>query len=255
MSLANNKSLEESINAFAEPEFLIGNDAWEYAPGGKIPAERAQHVQTFPSILVFHLARFDHDAETSTKSKVQSHFTFPLRLEMETWNEMDTSVLYALNGVVLHLGTVKDGHYVSIVKIDGQWIRFDDHEVTQITEVDVFHESFGGDETFASAYLLFYVKIDSESEEIPVLAPVPIVDNPDIRKLVVDDNEMFALEQIAFRSYFAPIVLEFGSDQQLWNFVFRVLCHSKLLHLIPDFQARLLDRINDYQDLLNFLIN
>jgi ubiquitin C-terminal hydrolase len=46
---------------------------------------------------------------------------------------------YQLNSVVLHSGVAQGGHSASLppsVSLDGQWVKFDDMEMSVVTEVD-----------------------------------------------------------------------------------------------------------------------
>lgn len=69
---------------------------------------------------------------------------------------------YELNGVVNHYGTLEGGHYTSFCRVGSgfersaitlngrkarNWVKFDDHEVTDISPVDVKTQG---------AYILFY---------------------------------------------------------------------------------------------------
>lgn len=91
---------------------------------------------------------------------------------------------YVLAGVVVHSGNAEGGHYYSIIKIDNCWIKFNDIEVTEITQEEFEEETFGGqstnktnsayndafeDSTGASAYLLFYRRVNAVYEtDLPV---------------------------------------------------------------------------------------
>lgn len=56
--------------------------------------------------------------------------------------------IYELSSVVVHKGTMDNGHYISYAKQENHWFRFDDSMVVQVDEKEVLN---------AEAYMLFYV--------------------------------------------------------------------------------------------------
>ena len=55
---------------------------------------------------------------------------------------------YDLSTVVVHVGKMDAGHYISYCRRDDQWFKYDDNKVTLATEQQVLN---------APAYLLFYI--------------------------------------------------------------------------------------------------
>lgn len=55
---------------------------------------------------------------------------------------------YDLFGVVLHIGSLDNGHYMAYGKREGSWFEFNDQKVTSKKKEDV--------EGDGSAYLLMY---------------------------------------------------------------------------------------------------
>ncbi|CAL8075662.1 unnamed protein product [Calicophoron daubneyi] len=67
----------------------------------------------------------------------------------------NNSGYYDLQGVISHQGrTSSSGHYVAWVKVEGNWMKFDDDVVTQVTSEDILKLSGGGD--WHCAYVLLY---------------------------------------------------------------------------------------------------
>jgi len=75
--------------------------------------------------------------------------------EKKSLTDTPDTAWYELCGVVTHKGrTANSGHYVGWVKSDnGRWLKFDDDEVSEVTEEDVKKLSGGGDWHIASTLL------------------------------------------------------------------------------------------------------
>jgi hypothetical protein len=61
----------------------------------------------------------------------------------------------------MHMGSALSGHYITFVRDNARWLRFDDTKVTFVGEAEVFEVSQGKllpDETVghSSGYILFY---------------------------------------------------------------------------------------------------
>jgi ubiquitin C-terminal hydrolase len=71
--------------------------------------------------------------------------TFPVILDMIPYAvQTKTRYRYQLAAVISHLGNPKkdQGHYMTFLRIFGQWIRFNDTEVEAIEESAAPEESF-----------------------------------------------------------------------------------------------------------------
>ncbi|KFY26134.1 hypothetical protein V491_01453 [Pseudogymnoascus sp. VKM F-3775] len=62
--------------------------------------------------------------------------------------ELARSCTYDLLSVVVHVGKLNSGHYISYSRVGNQWFKFDDHKVTMASESHVLG---------AEAFLLFYI--------------------------------------------------------------------------------------------------
>ena len=79
------------------------------------------------------------------------------RIETPPSREMlaNDEASYQLKAVVVHIGASQSsGHYVTYAKCHGEWLLFDDDEVTVVDEADM-HLAFGGSHTSSSAYMLW----------------------------------------------------------------------------------------------------
>ncbi|KEY64765.1 hypothetical protein S7711_05415 [Stachybotrys chartarum IBT 7711] len=125
-------------------------------------ARRQTSIKCLPNVLSIQLKRFEfkqgrHDRAAS---KIDNAVNFPLQLNMLPYTsrirgkdsrenlELARTCIYDLLSVVVHVGEIETGHYVSYCRTGDQWFRFNDHKV-QLASVS---EVLG-----AQAYLLFYI--------------------------------------------------------------------------------------------------
>jgi ubiquitin carboxyl-terminal hydrolase 4/11/15 len=74
------------------------------------------------------------------------------------------SCVYNLVGLICHFGSMKFGHYYSVVKnpLDSTWINYDDSSKTHITENQIPKHN---------AYILFYQRKDVGDKKMENLYP------------------------------------------------------------------------------------
>ncbi|RCI03386.1 ribosomal protein S14, S11, partial [Rhizopus stolonifer] len=131
-------------------------------------------------------------------------FPFELRLFNTSDDTEDADRMYELWGIVVHIGSgPHHGHYVSIIKSNGQWMLFDDDIVTQIQEEDI-HKYFSDLPGSGSGYVLFYqaVNLDMDTIQLPTAeAPPQGFDS----NLSIVPNESFDLKPPTVKEEPEPI--------------------------------------------------
>ncbi|XP_062866895.1 ubiquitin carboxyl-terminal hydrolase 34-like [Trichomycterus rosablanca] len=128
-----------------------------------------------PRILSFNTMRYTFNMVTMMKEKVNTHFSFPLRLDMTPYTEdflmakgdrkegfgddgegkAVESYEYDLIGVTVHTGTADGGHYYSFIRDivnphayrNNKWYLFNDAEVKPFDSAQLASECFGGEMT------------------------------------------------------------------------------------------------------------
>ena len=107
-------------------------------------------------------------------------FEYPDEIDFRKWMvepDPDSSYLYQLYGVLVHEGSkAESGHYYVYLKVEGQWYKFNDQEVSRASQQQVFDYNFGGQidvvdvdsrelkiknrkvTSSSTAYMLVYVK-------------------------------------------------------------------------------------------------
>ncbi|KAG2777154.1 hypothetical protein Pcac1_g12442 [Phytophthora cactorum] len=147
-------------------------------------AESAYQVKSLPSVLVFHLKRFEVNPHTGALFKrcdpvVPPAVIDPTRSINYTAPSGGDS-RYVLKSVIHHLGkSIDEGHYVAdVCDANGQWIRRNDTHESKISEVYAL-QAYRSQE---SCYMFFYVKSersgpDSGKENVPVNRASPQDEN------------------------------------------------------------------------------
>ncbi|QUC22203.1 uncharacterized protein UV8b_06444 [Ustilaginoidea virens] len=125
-------------------------------------AKRYTSIKRLPNVLSIQLKRFEYKQGRHDRaaSKIDHGVQFPLQLNMLPYTnrvrnrdnreslELERSCMYDLLSVVVHVGEIETGHYVSYCRVADQWFKFNDHRV----ELATISEVLG-----AQAYLLFYI--------------------------------------------------------------------------------------------------
>jgi ubiquitin C-terminal hydrolase len=162
-------NLSDAIHSLTSAETLSGENRYNTPTFGLQTAEKGLRIKVLPNNAFFHLKRFSYDYETEKLMKVNNHFTFPLSIDLSefTVGNHDVADIFVLRSIILHQGSATMGHYYCLVRADilgspNKWLRFNDHDVSEVHFDDVEIESFGGDDTGSkSAYILQYVRKDS----------------------------------------------------------------------------------------------
>nr|KAG5696977.1 hypothetical protein BaRGS_008439 [Batillaria attramentaria] len=180
--VADMKDLFESLDEVTVKDMLEGDNMYTCSRcQKKVRAEKRACFRRLPRILCFNTMRYTFNMVTMMKEKVNTHFSFPLRLDMspymeqtllgpdklkdcetddfglesELLEEEDACYEYELTGVTVHTGTADGGHYYSFIRDrlhptdSGQdkWFLFNDAEVKPFDQGQIAGECFGGEMT------------------------------------------------------------------------------------------------------------
>ncbi|KAH6668604.1 ubiquitin carboxyl-terminal hydrolase [Plectosphaerella plurivora] len=125
-------------------------------------ARRHTSIKRLPNVLAIQLKRFEYKQGRHDRapSKIDTKVNFPLQLNMLPYTnrsrgdnnketiELARSCTYDLLSVVVHVGEIDTGHYVSYCRVGDQWFKFNDHKVEMASKSDVLS---------CQPYLLFYI--------------------------------------------------------------------------------------------------
>ncbi|KAK4240748.1 ubiquitin carboxyl-terminal hydrolase [Achaetomium macrosporum] len=124
-------------------------------------ARRQTSIKRLPNVLSIQLKRFEYkQGRNERAAKIDTPVQFPLQLNMLPYTnrarsqdvrdnyELARSCTYDLLTVVVHVGEIDTGHYMSYCRVGDQWFAFNDHKVELAQKSDVLN---------SKAYLLFYI--------------------------------------------------------------------------------------------------
>ncbi|KAG0307057.1 hypothetical protein BGZ98_001151 [Dissophora globulifera] len=213
------KTLRDSFATYVAVETLDGENKYQAEGYGLQDARKGVIFESMPPVLHLQLKRYEYDMERDAMVKINDRHEFPLEIDLAEFisegEEKDKAgpdgFVYSLHGVLVHSGDLHSGHYFALLKPerDGNWYRFDDDRVTQVTLKEVLDENYGGGESlenlanmplamrqlnrhkrFTNAYMLVYIRNNSMDE---VLKPLTKDDIPQHLQRRLDD-ERAALE-------------------------------------------------------------
>ncbi|XP_061685121.1 ubiquitin carboxyl-terminal hydrolase 34 isoform X2 [Syngnathoides biaculeatus] len=169
--VADMKNIYESLDEVTIKDTLEGDNMYTCSHcGKKVRAEKRACFKKLPGILSFNTMRYTFNMVTMMKEKVNTHFSFPLRLDMTPYTEhflmakgerkedeskTSESSEYDLIGVTVHTGTADGGHYYSFIRDivnphaykNNKWYLFNDAEVKPFDSAQLASECFGGEMT------------------------------------------------------------------------------------------------------------
>ncbi|EAX87286.1 Clan CA, family C19, ubiquitin hydrolase-like cysteine peptidase [Trichomonas vaginalis G3] len=153
----NNRDLVQAIREYTKAEVI---DEYKVENKGVSQAIKTTKFWQLPNVLHFLLQRFEYNPMGNGMIKVNDRFEFPDELDMKEFMDPeseDKDTVYDLFGVLIHIGFANAGHYEAMMKIEGNWYLFNDDEVTKVPESTV-RTTFGGENTYGSAYFVTYVR-------------------------------------------------------------------------------------------------
>ncbi|CAK9439700.1 uncharacterized protein LODBEIA_P38000 [Lodderomyces beijingensis] len=148
------KNLEESFKNYIEIEMLDGENKYQAGENfGYQDAKKGVVFESFPPVLHLQLKRFEYDFMVDDLVKIDDFYEFPDNIDLKPYLDEDLpeevksqNWNYKLHGVLVHQGTISNGHYYAMIKpnaYDDTWLRFDDDKVWKATSSQVFQENFG----------------------------------------------------------------------------------------------------------------
>jgi len=174
--VAEMRNLYQSLEEVCVKDMLEGDNMYTCSQcGTKVRAEKRACFKELPEILAFNTMRYSFNMVTMMKEKVNTHFSFPFRLDMapymehnlipkkglaeeteskqkkqkETEKVPEKSCEYELIGVTVHTGTADGGHYYAFIRdrtsVKDKWYSFNDAEVKQFDPNQIGSECFGGE--------------------------------------------------------------------------------------------------------------
>ncbi|RVE55279.1 hypothetical protein evm_000177 [Chilo suppressalis] len=186
--VADMRNLHQSLDEVTVKDTLEGDNCYTCSQcAAKVRAEKRACFKKLPRILCFNTMRYTFNMLTMLKEKVNTHFSFPMRLDMSGYvekhlmpaqyqeekrkseefkkdgdsspsvesednSEFEEHYEYELIGVTVHTGTADGGHYYSFIRDrehehHDRWLLFNDAEVKPFDPAHIAAECFGGEMT------------------------------------------------------------------------------------------------------------
>lgn len=164
-------SLTHALNNFSKLEVLTNQNKFHCNTCSSLQeAVKTIKLAKLPEILVINFKRFKYNEKVDKMVKLFDSISYPFKLRLFNTTDQDDHsdfCLYELYALVVHIGGgPMHGHYVSICKIKaGLWLLFDD-ETVEVVEDSYVMRFFGDGPGLASAYVLFYQKVECDEEEL-----------------------------------------------------------------------------------------
>lgn len=169
-------SLTYSLNNFSKLEILSHQNKFYCNTCLSLQeAVKTIKIKSTPDVLIINFKRFKYDDKLDRMVKLFDSISYPLRLrlfnttkdgELDSANPSLGFKLYGLYALVVHIGGgPMHGHYIALCKCRaGLWFLFDDETIEIVDEAYVLR-FFGDGPGLASAYILFYEKLDTTTGE------------------------------------------------------------------------------------------
>ncbi|ORM41268.1 Ubiquitin carboxyl-terminal hydrolase 12 [Babesia sp. Xinjiang] len=135
----------DSLKKLTEAEILDGENMYEAEGHGKQRARKGIRFRKFPPACIFLLKRFTFDLQRMDTVKLNDRFEFYKEIDLSPFNP--NAGKYVLQAVSVHHGSINSGHYYAFAASEkGEWYRFDDENVSRVSEYAVIGDNFGGEE-------------------------------------------------------------------------------------------------------------
>ena len=141
-------SLNDCLSFLSTETQLDESNKWKCPKCSKqVEAHKYHLIYNTPNVLIIHLSRFKCTDDIYEKDS--RFIEFPDDLDVKQFVTVGDDCSYKLVGVVNHGGSMNGGHYTAHVKINDDWVKFNDQMFSKSREEDI-HSS--------GAYILFYQK-------------------------------------------------------------------------------------------------
>ncbi|KAF7726079.1 hypothetical protein EC973_009053 [Apophysomyces ossiformis] len=166
-----NSSITSCLRQFSASETLCHKNKYFCdVCCGLQEAERRMKIKTLPNILALHLKRFKYQEQLQKYIKLTYRVVFPFELRLfNTCDDTeDADRMYELWAFVIHIGSgPHHGHYITVIKSNGQWMLFDDDSVTTIQEEEI-QKYFSDLPGSGSGYVLFYQAVNLTMDSLNI---------------------------------------------------------------------------------------
>jgi len=156
-----NRSITESLRELCRP---IDIDDFKCEKHGSVKATRQVQLKRVPPSLFILLNRFWADWESGRYLKINQRYEFPEELDLREFMCEGAEVgRYRLTSVIVHSGSMDEGHFYSYVRVGEKYYKFNDEVVYESSRDEAIEWNSGGaypshstrERHFSSYYLVY----------------------------------------------------------------------------------------------------
>ncbi|EAY03985.1 Clan CA, family C19, ubiquitin hydrolase-like cysteine peptidase [Trichomonas vaginalis G3] len=174
-------------------------------------------VLTAPNTLIIQIMRWTFaNSEIVKKNTV---FDFPQKCDISIVMDDNSSQVYELKSVVMHIGTQEYGHYYNLIRKSDKWIMISDDLIENLTENEAYSYINGYNDENELSYLLFYEKVDSVKSEV-------IKYDENVVKSIKEKNELMSKLSIAFSPSIVSLMMKVTDEKLLFTYLVNVVMHG-----------------------------
>mmetsp|Transcript_3026 Transcript_3026/g.5499 ORF Transcript_3026/g.5499 Transcript_3026/m.5499 type:complete len:549 (-) Transcript_3026:1117-2763(-) len=166
-------TLDDCLDLYCTEEKMTGENQW-YCPKCQehVDATKKLDIWMLPPILIVHLKRFKY-TESGQRAKMDTPVVYPIQqwdlsrsIQGKKGDHPRRGMMYDLYAVSNHLGGMGSGHYTAfgLNRFDDKWYQFNDSACTKLSVGNHPSSDLGHN---ASAYCLFYNRVDREQIKMP----------------------------------------------------------------------------------------
>ena len=144
--------------------------------GRNVLCNTHREISRLPPYLTVQMMRFTFKTDENIVAKIVRKVEMPFRLDTLQWlspelrakvvakrdaaglNKSDAGY-YRLKAVITHRGrSANSGHYITHVRFEDQWVRYDDEKVKEVSEEDI--SALSGASDWHTSFLLIYEALE-----------------------------------------------------------------------------------------------
>ena len=217
-------SFAESMKQVELPAFFTGSNQYNSELYGPVDAKRFVKVVKVPEVLIVQLKRFDYDVDRHQRVKILDPLEVPMSFDIQTFFSHCPSTNFELSAVISHTGTADHGHYLAVVKKNGEWLCYNDEHVSPMNEDELKHivnSSSAHSDNSPCGYLLVFTKAGTRSPDVD---PSDLPE--ELRKEVIMENNSLLQLRALFTESMVNIIIWLEDYQILPSFYLNIVCHS-----------------------------
>ena len=218
-------SFADSMKQVELPAFFTGSNQYNSELYGPVDAKRSVKIVKVPEVLIVQLKRFDYDVDRHQRVKILDPLEIPMTFDIQKYFGHCPSTDFELSAVISHTGTADRGHYMAIVKKNGEWLCYNDEDVSPMNEAQLKHivnSSGAQSDIRRCGYLLVFTKVGTRS---PDVEPKDVPEK--LKNEILKENDSLLKMRALFTESMARMMMWLEDYEILPFFYVNIVCHSR----------------------------